>query len=67
MSELSLAIEEVLAAVILSNENGAIFVPTETLESDMSGLAIAIDRDEQRDGIVLSIVNKEDIEYDDED
>lgn len=63
---MNVAVEEFLAAVILSADSGKIFVPREALEHNYSDLAIAIDVDIDRDGFVLSLIDKDEVDYDDE-
>lgn len=61
----NVAIENVLAAVIDAN-GGALSVPAEQLKKDRSGFAIAIDYDEATSMVLFTLVESEDIEYDDD-
>lgn len=65
---MNIAVEELLALLIMQQEgDGGTFIPREDLEKDLSGLSIGLDWDMVRDGVVLFMIEKEDILYDEED
>lgn len=61
-----IAAESILAAVIDSTEAGYIVVTHESFVKDRAGLSIALDYDLQTDSITLTLVESEDIEFEDE-
>ena len=65
-SSTNVAIESVLAAVIDAND-GVLSVSAEQLKKDRSGFAIAIDYDEATSMVLFTLVESENIEYDDDD
>jgi hypothetical protein len=60
-----LAIEELLAAAVDYN-GGRLEISTESLQRSFAGKALAIDYDMQKDMIVVTLVDKEDVIYEDE-
>lgn len=58
-------LEEILAAVI-QQVGGKMIVDGKTMEMDYSGYVIAIDYDAMRDELIIQLVDKEDVEFEDE-
>jgi hypothetical protein len=64
----NIAVEELLALLIIQQEDkGGTFISKEELETKLEDLTIGLDWDEERKGLVLFIIEKENVVYDDED
>jgi hypothetical protein len=64
----NIAVEQLMALLIMQREeDGGTFISKEELEKDLAGLDIGIDWDDEKDGIVLFMIEKENVVYDDED
>lgn len=59
------AIEELLAAAVEFN-GGRLEISAESFQRSFGGKALAIDYDPQKDMIVITLVDKEDVIYEDE-
>ena len=58
-------LEAILAALIDQNE-GELFIGMEYMDRNYEGKAIAIDLDALRNGIAMTLIDTEEIKYDDE-
>ena len=65
MSDATIALETVLAAII-EGVGGVLTVPAELLKQDRAGMSIAIEYDDKKDRVMFTLVESEDIEYDDD-
>jgi hypothetical protein len=65
---MNIAVEELLALLVIQQEkDGGTFITKEELGTSLEGLDLGIDWDEERNGIVLFIIEKENVIYDDDD
>lgn len=60
-----IAIEEILAAVIDDN-GGRLEINRESMEKSYDGKVMAIDYDYKKERVVLTLVDGEDVDYEDE-
>jgi len=65
VSEQSLAVENVLAAVVES-QNGVVKIPVEIFKRDFSRFVLAIDYDAEANELSITLVDKETAVYEDE-
>lgn len=65
MSDQMIAVEVILAAVVES-QGGVVKVPAEIFSKDMSGFVIAMDFDDKSNELVITLVDKETAQYEDE-
>lgn len=65
MSDVQISVETLLAIAIAS-QGGVIKVPADDFKIDLTGKAIAIDQMNDGRVVVLSLVDKEDVVYEDE-
>lgn len=63
--EAVIAVEEILAAVI-DSYGGRLEIDRESMEKSYDGKVMAIDYDYKKERVVLTLVDGEDIDYEDE-
>ena len=57
---------QVLALLIMKQDPESFFIPKEDFNIDLSSMMIGVDYDEERGGVVLFLVEKDEVELDDE-
>jgi len=63
----NIPVEVLLALIVMQQEDkGGTFLSKEEMERSLTGLNIGMDWDEERNGLVLFMIEEENIDYDDE-
>ena len=63
---MDIELSQILALLVMQQNPETFFIPKEDFNIDTSNLALALDYDEEREGVVIFLVEKDEIQYDDE-